>query len=586
MAANAPPQEAILACSSSIEGNSCSIQTPNGQLSGSCLSIQSQLACVPDSGNSGPPNSGTTSPDSTNSGAGSTTTSSNSGPTNTVIVQNGAVNTDSNESNNINVTIDTNTSSLFLSTVLVDSSVYYEVSLDVISYNPLVLELTNAQPINSSNQITATYNSNSGRLTIPSLIMDNQVSSTEFQLNNNAFVYQFELVSQQYASYNLVDTGQINCYNSTGSNVSCSNSGQDAAYTRNQPSYTNNGNGTILDNISGLTWQDSPDSNGDGTINSSDKMTQSNAVSYCNNLVLAGQTDWRLPNIKTMYSLINFSGEDPFSDNTSNLTPFIDTNYFDFSYGDTTAGERVIDMQYATSTFYVSTTMGGSETMFGVNLADGRIKGYGTGGMGGGKTFAVHCVRGESNYAINNFSDNNNNTISDNATGLMWEKNDSQIGMNWDSAISYCESGSTAGYTDWRLPNAKELQSIVDYTRSPDTSNSAAIDSVFNSTSIINEGGAIDWGFYWTNTTHKSGNGLGANAVYVAFGRALGYMNNQWVDVHGAGAQRSSMKSDSGQIDNSYTIVTDANGNQALAHGPQGDVVRVNNYVRCVRTDS
>jgi hypothetical protein len=60
--------------------------------------------------------------------------------------------------------------------------------------------------------------------------------------------------------------------------------------------------------------------------------------------------------------------------------------------------------------------------------------------------------------------------------------------------------------------------------------------------------------------------------AYVSFGKALGYMNS-WVDVHGAGAQRSDPKS--GDI-----------SQYAQGHGPQGDAVRVNNYVRCVRGGS
>jgi hypothetical protein len=40
-----------------------------------------------------------------------------------------------------------------------------------------------------------------------------------------------------------------------------------------------------------------------------------------------------------------------------------------------------------------------------------------------------------------------------------------------------------------RLPEAKELQSLVDSSRSPDTSASAAIDPVFSTTAIVNEGG-------------------------------------------------------------------------------------------------
>jgi len=50
--------------------------------------------------------------------------------------------------------------------------------------------------------------------------------------------------------------------------------------------------------------------------------------------------------------------------------------------------------------------------------------------------------------------------------------------------------------------NAKELQSLVDYARSPDTTWSAAIDPLFNSTGIVNEAGDTDYPAYWTGTTH------------------------------------------------------------------------------------
>jgi len=179
-------------------------------------------------------------------------------------------------------------------------------------------------------------------------------------------------------------------------------------------------------------------------------------------------------------------------------------------------------------------------------------------------------VRGNSNYGQNSFVGNGNGTISDNATGLVWLQADSGVGMNWADALTYCEDLSAAGFDDWRLPNAKELQSIVDYSRSPDTTNSAAIDPGFNVTAITNEAGQTDYPFYWSSTTHADSSGRGSSAAYVSFGRALGYMNS-WMDVHGAGAQRSDPK-------------TGSASEFPQGHGPQGDAVRVDNYVRCVRS--
>ncbi|MDX1285909.1 MAG: DUF1566 domain-containing protein, partial [Draconibacterium sp.] len=268
-----------------------------------------------------------------------------------------------------------------------------------------------------------------------------------------------------------------------------------------------------------------------------------------------------------------FSGRDINPQSSSANTPFIDTKYFGFAYGDTDAGERIIDAQFATSTIDVGDSQfGGGNLMFGVNFADGRIKGYPTGAMPGkssGKTFYVFFVRGNEEYGKNNFLDNGDGTIIDNATGLMWKKNDSGEGMNWQEGLEYAESATDAGYSDWRLPDAKELQSIVDYFRAPGATNSAAIDPIFNCTQMTNEAGQPDYPFYWTGTTHANPQG-GGSAAYISFGRAMGYFNGTWQDVHGAGAQRSDPK----------------NGNPAQfsdGRGPQGDAVRIYNYVRLVR---
>ena len=390
--------------------------------------------------------------------------------------------------------------------------------------------------------------------------------------------------AQSDIPYPIVDTNQGNCFDNN-TQIECPSEtsnffGQDAQYTSNSPSYTNNNDGTITDNITHLVWTQTPDLNQDGIININDKLTTSEAKNYCATLSLANQTNWQLPTIKQLYSLILFSGKDVSgitSTDTSQLTPFIDTNYFDFAYGDTSANERIIDAQFASSTTYVSTTDG--TLQFGVNFADGRIKGYWTNNpQGQEKTFYIYCVQENSTYGINQFLENQDGTISDLATGLIWSQNDSQTTMSWQAALEYVQElnqNKYLGYSDWRLPNIKELQSIVDYTRSPDTSNSAAISPLFNSTSFINEEGQPDWGYYWSSTTHINSNNTnsGANAAYISFGRALGYMRSQWMDVHGAGAQRSDPK-------------TGSASQYPTGHGPQGDAIRIQNYVRVVREGS
>jgi len=88
-----------------------------------------------------------------------------------------------------------------------------------------------------------------------------------------------------------------------------------------------------------------------------------------------------------------------------------------------------------------------------------------------------------------------NGVVTDSKTTLEWQDdysdNENNIkSANWTDAIDYCESLSLNGQSDWRLPNKKELLSIVDYgTFNP------AISSVFKMTTSGN---------YWSSTTHAS----------------------------------------------------------------------------------
>ncbi|HET6495102.1 MAG TPA: DUF1566 domain-containing protein, partial [Thermoleophilia bacterium] len=355
-------------------------------------------------------------------------------------------------------------------------------------------------------------------------------------------------------TYPIVDSGQITFYDAAAE-ISAPASGddfygQDAQNDGNKPSYTLSDDGlTVTDNVTGLVWEQSPDTNGDGTIDTTDKMSFAAAQEYpatLNAEKFGGYDDWRLPTIKDLYSLIQFTGTDPdvAATDTSGLTPFID-GVFDFAYGDTANGERIIDSQYVTTTQYVSTVETDGELLFGVNFADGRIKGYGLTLFGKDKTFSVLCVRGNTDYGVNAFADNGDGTITDSATGLMWSQTDSAEGMNWKAALAWVQTKNAEdylGHSDWRLPNVKELQSIVDYTRSPDTTDSAAIDPLFECTQITNEAGETDYPFIWSGTTHASSSGSGSAGSYVCFGRAMGYMDSTWMDVHGAGAQRSDPK--------------------------------------------
>jgi hypothetical protein len=397
--------------------------------------------------------------------------------------------------------------------------------------------------------------------------------------------------------YTVVDTDQTVCYDDQNQ-IACpaeghAFSGQDAQYVGNQPSYTLSADGlTVYDNNTGLTWTQSPDLNGDGDIDVDDKLTFAEAQTYPDTLNaqnFGGYSDWRLPSMKELYSLMDFSGTDPSEPGTFELIPFIDTNYFAFGYGDESAGERLIDAQFWSSNAYLGTVFGNQACAFGLNLADGRIKCYPSSTDGPMiKLNYVYFVRGNTDYGVNDFTDNGDGTVTDHATGLMWSQDDSgdgvdtgpRSGMTWEEALAWVEQKNNEnylGYNDWRLPNAKEMQSIIDYDRAPDATGSAAIDPVFNITQITNEAGQADYPWFWTSTTHVKANGGGDAGAYICFGRATGYMHNSWLDVHGAGAQRSDRKS--GDF-SGYNYVPDG---YYFSRAPQGDATRIYNYVRLVR---
>lgn len=97
----------------------------------------------------------------------------------------------------------------------------------------------------------------------------------------------------------------------------------------------------------------------------------------------------------------------------------------------------------------------------------------------------------------------NGTTVTDNATGLIWQKQDDGVTKTWTVALAYCNA-NTAGLpgTGWRLPNQRELLSIVDYNYI-----SPAINPIFLSTRS---------GYYWSSTSFQNP-GLQEQAWFVDF---------------------------------------------------------------------
>ncbi len=190
------------------------------------------------------------------------------------------------------------------------------------------------------------------------------------------------------------------------------------------------------------------------------------------------------------------------------LTPFIDTKFFKFAYGDTSAGERVIDSQYASSTKYVGKSARGFDKLFGVNFADGRIKGYDLQMPGGAREDVLRasaCAATRLRQERLPRQRRRHRHRPRHGPDVVARPTAAQ-GMNWQDALAWVQAKNAEkflGHDDWRLPNVKELQSIVDYTRSPDTTPLGGHRSRSSAArTITNEAARRTIPFYWSCTTH------------------------------------------------------------------------------------
>jgi hypothetical protein len=248
----------------------------------------------------------------------------------------------------------------------------------------------------------------------------------------------------------LPDTGQTTSYTLTD--------GEDADFNINPPSYSDNGNGTITDNVTGLMWQKT-----DGG-----EMTFENASTYYLSLNLGGYSDWRLPTCVELFSINNYDI----------VNPAMNTLYF----SKTTA-------EY----WWTSETRADIPSNIWVVNAGGGIGAHPkseTISAGGTKRFHVRTVRNTKAISViaDQFKDNGDGTIADNITGLIWQKVQSPNTLTWEEALIYASGLSLAGKSDWRVPNVKEIQSLND---------AKLFKPSFNKNYFIN----VLSGNFWSSTT-------------------------------------------------------------------------------------
>ena len=249
-------------------------------------------------------------------------------------------------------------------------------------------------------------------------------------------------------------TGQTKCYNNTSELGNCPSENKD--FYGQDPQYTDKciaqsftftlGTeplaGTVFDNNTGLTWEQSPSEN---------TYTWENAHEHCDDLNnsndgegFAGIKTWRVPNPLELLTIVDISTQGPATNSYfANISHSSEANLW-------TSKDK--DSSYAKA-FY---------TYYG-SYDDARAK---------TNPYKVLCVSGyEMEPAVSSdfTTSSDDKTVTDTRTKLMWQK--ATTNKNWRNALAYCQSLNTgtepyAGYTDWRLPNKNELASLLDLGKS------------------------------------------------------------------------------------------------------------------------
>jgi hypothetical protein len=320
------------------------------------------------------------------------------------------------------------------------------------------------------------------------------------------------------ATINLPQTGQTKCYASSGIEINCVGTGQDGELQMGvnwpNPRFTVSGD-CVTDNLTGLMWSKN------GNLANSE-VTWQGTLDYVANIVnsgsgLCGYKDWRLPNINEFESLVNAGMSDSaYWLNSQGFINVLSSNcYWSSTASAYSTNEALVIFMGNGVIFGLPKYTGGRiwpvrlgqlnnpDSSYPANIwKTGQTTTYATGDDG-------DLERGVA-WPSPRFTDNGNGTVTDKLTGLMWSKNANLAAgtKTWQEALDYVKTLSTGGYSDWRLPNRKELFSLIDHSK---TTPALPADHPFQNLQ----------GYYWSSTGEQESE-IYAFAVYMTYGDMSG----------------------------------------------------------------
>ncbi len=170
-----------------------------------------------------------------------------------------------------------------------------------------------------------------------------------------------------------------------------------------------------------------PGTQGDGSDTEDFINTLNTGSGFC------GHTDWRLPTIEELAKITCSSRIRP----AAEIDFFPNTSWFNYWSSTVSVGDQH-------KAWYVHFTYASINSDY---MSDKK---------------AVRAVRSGNLESNERMIDNNDGTVTDPNSGLMWQKNEAGS-MAWQNSLVYCEELELAGYDDWHLPDRNELQSLADY---------------------------------------------------------------------------------------------------------------------------
>ena len=296
---------------------------------------------------------------------------------------------------------------------------------------------------NSVSTITQTWN---GSAWLPSATaVYSEEASTEncrFKCAEGFEWNDYECVRTTPLSLGNICTGQDKCYDDYVE-IECPAAGedfygQDAQYAalgtcvpQSFAVHTVAGDNIVIDRNTKLIWQQSP---------SEEVFTWDDAITYCENLTYAGKTGWRLPAPQEFLTIVSLG--DAVSDYFLNMSGVLWTSKV---FGEE-SGSTVYSFHYTEVVKYINTTS--KENSMKVMCVYG-------GEFPTANLSVIPKIVNEINYDL----------VFDSTTDLMWQKTYSEEPKEWKDALSYCENLEYADYSDWRLPNANELATLVNFDK-------------------------------------------------------------------------------------------------------------------------